>query len=260
MFYRRMIHLLAPDGDGGAGGGTPKKSQDGGAGNSLTEEHVKDIVNESLNGAMKNVVKRTAKLVTDALTGEDSPIVKQMAELKEAVTAKGKEKPAATKAADEPAQSEEYKALTKRLEKLESENTALKNERESGKKKALADKQFEALVDSLSKSGFKSRARYVAKDLVDKVTFDGADPNTGTLGDALIKNKDGVEVSLSEYLSKEYIHSEDGKAMMDAPSRSGSGSGEQDRSPGFTPPDNWTPDQVSSMSDEEILKSLPIPK
>lgn len=259
MFYRRMIRLLHPDGDGGAGGGTQKKSQDGGSGNSLTEEQVKDIVNESINGAMKSIVKRTSKLVTDALTGEDSPIVKQMAELKEAVTTKGSGKESSKKETDEPGQSEEYKTLTKRLEKLESENTALKNERESGKKKALADKQFESLVDTLSKSGFKSRARYVAKDLVDKINFDGSDSNTGEIGEARIKNKEGVEVGLSEYLSKEYVISDEGKAMMDATSRDGSGSGEDNRT-NFTPSTNWTPEHVDSMSDEDILKSLPIPQ
>jgi hypothetical protein len=256
-FYRNWL-LLSPDKDqDGGNGGRDKDSDTGGSGNSLTKDEISNLIDQKMQGATKNIIGRLSKKLEEKIdtvfSDEDSPLNKRLKELE---SKKGTSND--PKDQDKEPGSEDIKAMNARLEKLENENKTLKSEREKAKKNSLQEKQFDHVMDIVSKNGFKTRSKFVAQELIKKISFEGADPDTGEIGKPKIGGKDDIEISLDEYLKNEYSKSDEGKSMLDTESRSGSGSGTGgDETPLIMNESFLSVEKIDSMTDEEILKTLP---
>jgi len=231
-FYRNWL-LLSPDKDqDGGNGGRDKDSDTGGSGNSLTKDEISK--KDWYDGV-------SIRIVIDAFMDKHKIHIREI-----------------SKDQDKEPGSEDIKAMNARLEKLENENKTLKSEREKAKKNSLQEKQFDHVMDIVSKNGFKTRSKFVAQELIKKISFEGADPDTGEIGKPKIGGKDDIEISLDEYLKNEYSKSDEGKSMLDTESRSGSGSGTGgDETPLIMNESFLSVEKIDSMTDEEILKTLP---
>jgi hypothetical protein len=236
-------------------------NQGGGGGNaddspaSVTEDRVNDIVNKAISRAKKDITKDFQDTIVSTVTGDASPVMKTIGELKTSIDGMKKSSSkddAKSKGNDDkvilPTEVEE------RLAKLEKENKAYAaklQEKEAKEKetaaKQLEDKRRDFIKEKLDKAGFGKRAPYVLAALFNGFSWedDGSD-----LGKAVAKNKDGEEMTLDEYI-KDFSNSEEGKDLLVTKPRFGTGAGDGE-------PASYDEPEMEplNMEADEILKEF----
>lgn len=259
-FMSPSILFDAGAGDGG-GGGAGNSTGGGASGNAegLTEDKVQDLINKALAGRDK----RLHKQITESLTGEDSPIMSSIGELKESLTKvasnntnTGKNNTGKTVDGGNNDQPDEETA--KRLKILEDSNKKLserleKSETEKAEmtRKQIAVKRDELALKDLKAAGFDTRGEALLA-LLERQGIIGWQGDDGEVGKPIVMHED-QEIPLAKYLTDVYVKSKSGQLFMDASPHSGSGGtgGE-----GVNSASRLQDKNIDSMSDEEIAKEF----
>ena len=241
--------LLSPDEGDGAGGGSGDKNKT--EKNYVTAEQL----NSAINGAAKNITDRVMKKQDEmfkSLAGEESPLMKSLAEMQEGI----KKSSTVTKIDDKTKSEQIQPGLSPELEErfsgFEKQNKALteqvktyQQKEKQREAKTVAQKRSSGLLKFLDEGGFGRRAKAVLALHTPDIEWDEDDEVP------YIANSESEKVLYKDWIKKEYAISDEGKDFLPPSGKFGSGATNKDTD--LQTSKNADPD---SMTDEEISKEF----